>query len=318
MNEIILRPKDHTLVSLEAEVITPDNFAGKTLEEIENMTVYPGNRTVRLKERFDVSGSPCDTADDLRIIIDGDAPRLKRVGEKMSRGEIVVRGNIDMHIGAEMTGGKITVEGNADNFAGREMHGGLIHIKGNALDHVGGVARGGMKGMTGGKIIVDGDAGDKIGDFMYGGVIKIKGNVGQAVGSNMKGKGTIIIGGNSWSRVGIEAADGTILVKGKVHLSAASLGYGCIGKIVKNPELGGEVIEGEFYELRADMGYKPKAGRVKVYASVGKNEHILPGGRTSIPRKGDMPPDRDMLPYLKIYHKEMIEKRAGNKYKEEA
>lgn len=308
MNEIVLKPKDHTRISLEAEVITPDSFAGKSLDEIENMMLYQGNRSVRLKERFDVSGSPCDTAADLRIIIDGDAPRTKRVGEKMSCGEIVVRGNIDMHVGAEMTGGKITVEGNADNFVGREMVGGLIHIKGNALDYVGGTARGKMEGMRGGEIIVDGDAGDHVGNFMYGGVIKIRGNVGQSAGQHMRGKGTIIIGGNSWSRVGCEAADGTILVKGKVHLSTASLGYGCIGQVVKDPELGGEVIEGEFYELRADMGYEPKCGIAKVYASVGLNEHILPGGRTSVPRKGDMPVNRDMLPYLRIYHEEMIVK----------
>jgi len=307
MNEIVLRPRDHTRVSLEAEVITPDNFAGKSLAEIENMMVYPGNRSVRLKERFDVSGSPCDTAEDMRIIIDGDAPRTKRVGEMMSCGEILVHGDIDMHVGAAMTGGKIIVEGNADNFVGREMHGGLIHIKGNALDYVGGTARGKAEGMTGGEIIVDGDAGDHVGNFMLGGVIKIGGNVGQSAGQHMRGKGTIIICGNSWSRIGSEAADGTILVKGKVHLSTASLGYGCIGQIVKDPELGGEVIEGEYYELRGDMGYEPKCGRAKVYAAVEHNEHILPGGRTSVPRKGDMPLNRDMLPYLKIYHTEMIE-----------
>lgn len=309
MTEIVLKPKDHTRVSLEAEVISPDIFAGKSLEAIENLIVYPGNRTVRLKERFDVTGTPCDTAKDIRIIIDGDAPRTKRVGEKMSCGEIIVRGNIDMHVGAEMTGGQITVDGNADNFVGRGMSGGLIHIKGNALDYVGGTARGKMEGMRGGTIIVDGDAGDHVGNFMYGGLIKIGGNVGQSAGQHMRGKGTIIIGGNSWSRVGSEAGDGTILVKGKVHLSTASLGYGCIGKVVKNPELGGEVIDGEFYELRADMGYEPKCGIAKVYASVWQNEHILPGGRTSVPRRGDMPLQRNMLPYLQIYHKEMIERR---------
>ncbi len=299
MHEIILTPKNQSLISLEAEVITPDNFAGKSLGDVENMVIYRGNMSVQLKEHFDVSGTPCETAERLRIVIDGDASRTKRIGEKMSCGEIVIRGNVDMHVGAEMTGGKITVEGSADNYAGREMTGGIIHIKCNALHYAGGTARGKKRGMAGGTLLIDGSAGDHVGNFMYGGNIKVEGNVGQCAGTHMRG-GTIIIGGNAFSRIGSEMATGTILVKGKVHLTTASLGYGSIGRIVRDPEVGGTMVRGEFYELRGDLGYEPKCGSGVIYASVEHNEHILPGG-------ADMPPKRNMLPYLKIYHSEIKE-----------
>ncbi|MCD5409866.1 MAG: formylmethanofuran dehydrogenase subunit C [Methanocellales archaeon] len=297
MNEIILTPRERSRISLEAEVITPDNFAGKSLDDIENMVIYRGNRSVRLKEHFEVSGTPCDNAEELRIIIDGDASRTKRIGEKMRGGEIVIRGNVDMHVGAEMKGGKITVEGSADNYAGREMSGGILHIKGNALHYAGGTARGKKRGMAGGTLLIDGSAGDHVGNFMYKGIIKVEGNVGQCAGTHMRG-GAIIIGGNAFSRIGSEMAKGTILVKGKVHLTTASLGYGSIGRRVRDPEVDGTMVRGEFYELRGDMGYEPKCGSGIIYASVEHNEHILPGG-------ADMPPKRNMLPYLKMYHSEI-------------
>ncbi|MEN4006894.1 MAG: formylmethanofuran dehydrogenase subunit C [Methanobacteriaceae archaeon] len=307
MNEIILTPTpmSKSTISVEAETITPDNFAGKSIKEIEEITIYFGNKAIALKEYLKVEGTSSDDASKIRIVINGNVPRLKRVGEKMSTGEILIKGNIDMQVGAEMTGGLITIEGNADNYAGREMHGGTIHIKGNALHYLGGSARGMKKGMSGGNIIVEGKAGDHVGCDMLGGLIEIAGNVGQCAGTHMK-NGTIIIGGNSFSKVGSEMANGKIYVKGIVHLTTASLGYGSEGEIVRDPKVNGKTIEGEFYELRGDLGFEPKCGVGRIYASTKFNEPILPGGPASTPRKGSMPPGRDMLPYIKFYYEEEI------------
>jgi len=306
MNEIILTPKpvEKATISVQAEAITPDNFAGKSIEEIESMLIYFGNKPIPIKDYLTVEGTPSDNAEEIKIVIDGSVPRLKRVGEKMSTGEILIKGDIDMHVGAEMTGGLITVEGDADNYAGREMHGGILHIKGNALHYLGGNFRGGHKGMYGGNIIVDGSAGDHVGCYMQGGVIEVNGNVGQSAGTHMQ-NGTIIIGGNSFSKIGSEMANGKIFVKGTIHLTTASLGFGSAGDIIKNPEIEGKIVEGEFYELRGDLGFEPKCGVGRIYAATEFNEHILPGGPTSTPRKGSMPPGRDMLKYVKKYQCEI-------------
>ncbi|NKQ39403.1 MAG: formylmethanofuran dehydrogenase subunit C [Methanosarcinales archaeon] len=311
MNEITLTPikEKQNTISVEAETITPDNFAGKSIKDIESIILYHGNRAIPIKDYFTVEGTPSDDASEIKIIIDGSVPRLKRVGEKMTTGEILIKGDIDMHVGAEMIGGLITIEGNADNYAGREMHGGTIHIKGNSLHYLGGSSRGTQKGMYGGNIIIDGSCGDHVGAYMQGGVVEIAGNVGQSAGMHMK-NGTIIIGGNSFSRIGAEMANGKIFVKGTVHLTTASLGYGSECGVVKDPEVEGRVVEGEFYELRGDLGFEPKCGIGRIYAETKYNEHILPGDPVSIPRRGSMPPGRDMLNYVKMYHSEI----KGEKY----
>ena len=44
MSEIILTPKEQPLVPLEANNVTPDMFAGKSLDEIKNLGIWNGNR----------------------------------------------------------------------------------------------------------------------------------------------------------------------------------------------------------------------------------------------------------------------------------
>ncbi len=60
MEKITLTPKaDEKYLVLEADCITPDMFAGKTLEEIKELKVWEGNTTWPLGKFFDVSGSTC-------------------------------------------------------------------------------------------------------------------------------------------------------------------------------------------------------------------------------------------------------------------
>ena len=214
MQTVTLTPKKSSKISIEAETITPDNFAGKTVEEIEKVTVWEGNNKTTLDEFFEIAVDGSDTPENTKIVIEGSIPRVKRVGEGMSAGIVLINGDVDMHVGAKMRGGRITVKGNADSWAGREMKGGELIIEGNAEYYLGAGYRGESCGMRGGRITVFGDARDYVGEHMCGGEIIIKGNAGLMPGISNNG-GKIIIEGNT-TMPGGEMKKGTIIINGRV------------------------------------------------------------------------------------------------------
>jgi len=68
MSEVILRPKGSIDIMIEAEVINPDIFAGKTTSEIEEFIVWQGAKQLPLSDFFDVEGSSGNTAADTKVI----------------------------------------------------------------------------------------------------------------------------------------------------------------------------------------------------------------------------------------------------------
>ncbi len=214
MQEIFLKPKAEIKISVEAENISPDKFAGRTESEIQSLEVWMGNHKTTLGELFSVKVNGKGGAADTTIIMEGDFSRVKRIGEGMTAGLVSIKGNVDMHLGSKMSGGKITVAGDADSWAGREMKGGEIVIEGNAGYYLGAGYRGETCGMRGGKITVFGNALDFLGEHMCGGEIVVKGNAGILPGLSNNG-GKIVIEGST-SRPGSEMAKGTIIV-GKVE-----------------------------------------------------------------------------------------------------
>ena len=209
-----LIPKKDFRIPVEAEAIKPYNFAGKGKSEIESIAVWHGNKEVMLGSLFDVEIEGVDDKEETKILIDGDASRIKRIGERMTSGEITINGNVDMHCGAMMSGGKIIVNGDADAWAGREMRGGELVVEGNASNYLGAGYWGVEKGMRGGVIRVKGSAGDYVGEHMWGGEIIVKGNAGLLPGLNMSG-GKIIIEGDAILPGG-EMKGGMLVIKGKV------------------------------------------------------------------------------------------------------
>jgi formylmethanofuran dehydrogenase subunit C len=211
---VTLTPKQIESISIEAEVIKPENFAGKTPAEIKALPLYIGNRASTIGDIFEVKVEGQGQVEHTCIVINGSVPRVKRIGEKMAAGRIDIKGDVDMHLGAFMSGGSISVNGNADAWAGREMKGGEIVINGDAGNYVGSAYRGEATGMTGGTIIVKGNAGDYCGEKMAGGRIEIHGNAGILAGLSMSG-GEIIIKGNA-TIPGGEMKGGKIRIEGKV------------------------------------------------------------------------------------------------------
>ncbi len=195
-------------VPLEAEVISPDRLDGMKPAKAGALAVQYGNQKAALGDFFRIEAHG---ADELRVA--GDLSRVKLVGAGMSRGRIVVEGDVGLHLGAAMSGGEILVAGKADDWVGPEMLGGRITIKGDAGHAVGSAYRGSQIGMRGGEIIVQGRAGNEVGNTMRGGLIAIGGDCGDFAGVNMLA-GTIVVLGALGIRSGAGMKRGSIVAMG--------------------------------------------------------------------------------------------------------
>ena len=231
MQTITIKPKEEMKISVEAENISPDKFAAKTEKEIQSLEAWVGNQKTTLGELFSIKVEGSAPAADTKIVMEGDFSRVKRIGEGMTSGLIIINGNVDMHLGNKMSGGNISVKGNADSWAGREMKGGELIIEGNVGYYLGSGYRGETCGMRGGKITVLGNALDFVGEHMCGGEIIVKGNTGILPGLSNNG-GKIVIEGNT-SRPGSEMSKGTIIVNGTVDEMMP------VFKLEGNEDLGG-------------------------------------------------------------------------------
>ncbi|MDD1749644.1 MAG: formylmethanofuran dehydrogenase subunit C [Methanothrix sp.] len=256
MAEILLRLKGSIGIMIEAEVISPDIFAAKKKEEIEELIVWQGPEKLPLAEFFDVDVSGAGSPEETNILIEGDVSRVKRIGHGMKAGSIEIHGSAGMHLGAEMTGGSIFVQGDARSWAGREMKGGMLHIAGSTEDHVGSAYRGSWRGMTGGQIIVDGNARSQLGGGLAGGQIVVAGNVENFCGIRQSG-GLILVRGSAVRGTGAEMNGGTIAVCGAIK--QFSPGFVETGW-EENPKLGDMQLEGSFKKFTGDyaLGKNPK------------------------------------------------------------
>ncbi|MBA7531721.1 Formyltransferase/hydrolase complex Fhc subunit C [subsurface metagenome] len=241
MQTIRLKLKEEVMsgnarIPVEVDSLTPDKLVGKNEAEIKAVKVWWGNKEENTGELFDVSveGS-AGSAEEVKIVMEGDLSRVKHIGDGMKAGEIEAIGDVDMHCGAMMTGGKITVKGNADCWAGREMKGGELIIEGDAGANLCAMYRGEMTGMTGGKVTVGGNAGECVGQYMAGGEILIKGNAELLAGLNLHG-GKITIEGDA-VMPGADMTSGEITVKGKVQDMMPSFKFA-----------GAATVEGEEYK----------------------------------------------------------------------
>jgi len=264
---ITLRPNRSFKVPVEAKCITPNNFAGKTINEIATLSIWEGNKERVLGELFKIEGESNVAPEECSIQIFGDLSRVRGVGAKMPMGKIIVEGNVGMHLGEGMKGGEITVKGDVGSWAGSMMEAGTIEIMGNVGDYVGAPYRGSTMGMKGGTIVVRGNAGYEVGCFMRGGLIKIHGNVGQFVGIHMR-NGTILVEGDSEGRAGAGMMEGKIIVCGYVPSILPTF---TVDSLRPNVKVNEERVTGPFYRFVGDLA---DGGEGKLFVSQGKNPHL--------------------------------------------
>ena len=268
--EVTLTLKQEVVgASLEAEVISPDVFAGKTLEDIKKLKLWKGNKQITIEDYFEISGESGDIAEETQIILEGDLSKIKHIGEGMIAGEILIKGNAGMHTAAKMKGGKVTIEGNVDDWAGVEMKGGALSILGNARNYLGAAYRGASVGMKGGTIIVEGNCGMEAGEWMKKGTITIKGKAGAFAGIHMQG-GLLILHNLVAERVGAEMKKGKIIIHGKVEELLPSFKFDSeVASAVIDEE---KEIEGPFLKFVGDIAEK---GKGEIYLNKEANSHLI-------------------------------------------
>lgn len=216
---LTMKPRIKPFLPIEAEMIVPMNFIGS-----RDIFLYEGNKKRRLEDLFTIrKDGNVNSPEKILVMMKGDTSRVKRVGEYMSSGTIIIEGDIGMHCGNFMRDGYIEILGNAGGWLGREMRGGSILCNGNAGDYCGSGYRGEKRGMRGGKIEVMQNVGDYCGEYLTGGEIHIHGDAGMFAGAEMRG-GTLCIDGDAR----IPAANmskGTCIVGGTVHEILPSFEY---------------------------------------------------------------------------------------------
>lgn len=207
-------PRKNPRIPVEAEVLVPANFLD--IAEAKRLPVWVGNRERRVDELFDIAVEGlAETPEDIQLVLKGDASSLKRVGEGMSAGEILIEGAIGAHCGNSMKGGSIRIGGDADAWLGREMTGGSITCRGHASHYLASGYRGERFGMRGGRVEVFGNAGDYAAEHLAGGTVIIHGDAGDLPGVEMSG-GTLVILGSCTRACG-NMTGGTAFVYGTVH-----------------------------------------------------------------------------------------------------
>jgi formylmethanofuran dehydrogenase subunit C len=263
---IVLTPKRKFTFPVNAECINPDTFQGKNISEIANLQLFEGNKTKKIGDLFKIEE---DNAASPSITINGDVSEVRKIGTGMKTGEILINGNVGMHLGEKMAGGKITVNGDAWQWAGSAMKKGLIEIHGNAGDYLASPYRGTTEGMKGGKIVVDGDVGNDSGAYLHGGLIKIKGNnIGQFLGFHMS-DGTIHVEKNARSRIGANMTGGKIIVSGVVEEVMPTFSIDSVKPKVKIDDT--ESAAGPFYVFLGDLAEK---GKGKLFVSKANNPQL--------------------------------------------
>jgi formylmethanofuran dehydrogenase subunit C len=145
-----------------------------------------GREHLAIGDLFDVSGDA-----DGELVLAGDLRRFDGIGAGMSRGEIVVRGDLG-------------------DWAGAAMSGGVLRIHGDAGARLGAAYPGARVGMTGGEIVVTGDAGEEAGAGMRRGLIAVGGRTGAGAGLRMLA-GTVIALGGIGAEAGLGNKRGTLV-----------------------------------------------------------------------------------------------------------
>jgi len=173
---------------LDLGPLLPERLAGLDKRALAAVPLRLGNRILPLGELFGVRHGAAD-----RFVIRGSTALCDRIGERMSRGTVVVEGDAGAELGLAMTGGTIEVRGSAGDLAAAEARGGLVRIAGDAGARLGG-ALPGAGGMAGGAVLVRGRCGELAGERMRKGLVLVEGDAGAHAGAGLRGGTVLVLG----------------------------------------------------------------------------------------------------------------------------
>lgn len=214
MNALTFTLCEHPRQAVDLSPLTPDKLQGKSWEEISALTLFSGNRKLRVDELFELT--PGDTQ---QIVIQASCDKLNFVGRAMTQGSVTVEGNLGAYTGMHLHGGRVTVNGNVGAYAATGMASGFMHIGGSASDFLAASLPGDANGMRGGTVVVEGNCGDRLGDRMRRGVVLIRGSAGSYCAARMLA-GTIAVEGEVGDLPGLRMQRGTLLTAHTSQLPA--------------------------------------------------------------------------------------------------
>lgn len=199
---------------LDLAPLVPERLAGMNETAIARIELQTTRERLCAGDVFKIA-----MGDAAQIRFDGGSERFDRVGCGMSKGEILVEGDVGLQAGRLMGGGRLSIAGNAGPWAASGMKAGTIEIAGNVGERLGGPLAGETAGMRGGVVIVRGNVGARAGDKMRRGMMVVEGDAGPYAGSRMIA-GTLVVRGRSGVQPGYLMARGTlILMQGNGALS---------------------------------------------------------------------------------------------------
>ncbi len=94
---ITLVPKGNFKLPIEGKNVTPDIFTGKSVKEIEALEMWEGNRKRTIGDLFEVKDDGT-SSEEFTIKIEGNIRSVRNIGTQMSKGQIIVDGDVGMHL----------------------------------------------------------------------------------------------------------------------------------------------------------------------------------------------------------------------------
>jgi formylmethanofuran dehydrogenase subunit C len=170
-----------------AAPLIPERLRALGAAAVAALQLGCGGETVAVGDLFEVSRAGTEEE---TLVLAGDLGGFDWIGAGMSRGEIVVEGDVGAWAGAEMSGG-------------------VLRITGDAGARLGAAYPGTRVGMTGGEIVVTGDTGEEAGAGMRRGLVAIGGRAGNGAGLRMLA-GTVIALGGIGDEAGLANKRGTL------------------------------------------------------------------------------------------------------------
>jgi formylmethanofuran dehydrogenase subunit C len=207
VSALTFRLRERPPERLDLSPLVPQRLSGLSPSQIAQIPIGTTRRPLVVGEVFELSGHD---SDDIRFV--GGSDRLDGVATNLSRGRILVEGDVGQRLAFGMRGGDVRIAGSAGPFAASGALGGTITIDGSAGDCAGGAVYGAMYGLSGATLVIKGTAGARLGDRMRRGLIVaaeagdeaacrmiagtiVTRRVGDHPGFGMR-RGTLLVGGH--------------------------------------------------------------------------------------------------------------------------
>lgn len=250
--------------------IVPDVIADLPMASIERLSVLADGRPRRLGDLFWIEGDAADG----RIECVGDFSRVHRLAAGMTRGSMLVHGNVGRHAGEEMSGGMLTIRGDAGDWLAAGMTGGGVLVEGNAGDNAAAALPGNAAGVRGGIIVINGDAGCLAGARMRRGLLGIGGSCGEGAAFELRA-GTVVVAGRVGRRAGMGMRRGSLIAVAAAPEVPPTFALGATWSPTILPLLAGRL---------ARAGFRAAAERPAAFGGIWQQWHgdLLTGGRGEI------------------------------------